>query len=119
MVEKGMSEYVGVYRVNGQFEVVEVDGSLKAYQSLVGGYIETVPTFRSPYLLLLNEEGKFEGLKPNWKATFLCPQLVGWDVIVGDVVVVQLNRKRDDWCGWKDEGQCRFVCEMLLCDATH
>lgn len=114
-----MSEYVGVFRVNGQLDVVEVNGSLEDYHKLLGGYLETVPTFRKPYLLLVDEEGKLKNKMPNWKATFLCPELVGWDVLVGDVVVVQLNRRHDDFEGWKDAGQCRFVCEMLLLDATH
>lgn len=115
MVERIMSEYVGVFRTTGNIDVVEIDGSLASYQSLVGGYLESVPTRRSPFLLLVDEEGKLKGKLFNAKATYSCGEdFLLHDIIVGDAVVVQLNRKRDDWFGWTDRGQCRYVCEMLL-----
>ena len=44
--------------------VSDVDGSLKTFQELVGGYIEAI-TLNSETVLICNEEGKLKGLEPN------------------------------------------------------
>lgn len=57
-------------------------------QSLVGGDIETVPTEREGFLLLVNEEGKIEKLRFNRAATKILP---GWmrDAICGTAVLMK------------------------------
>lgn len=70
--------------------VAEIANSLASMQSVVGGYIEVVPADCMPggqalrgqnLLLVLNEEGKYEGLEPNF------PIRHGADWIVGTAFV--------------------------------
>lgn len=42
--------------------IMEVENTLKALQEFVGGYIEVYPI--GDLLVVLNEEGKFNGMKP-------------------------------------------------------
>ena len=79
--------------INGQsFDVKPENGktfSLKELQTLVGGYIEVI-ALRDGKLMVLNEEGKLEGLAVNEVATEFA-QSAGIhpaDVIVGNVVVM-------------------------------
>lgn len=60
-------------------EIKEIENTLEAFQSLVGGYIEVI-RFNS-CLMVCNEEGKLQGLQSNFR--------LGYDVIVGDVVFTQ------------------------------
>ena len=46
-------------------EVIEIDHTLEAMQSVVGGYIEATYPFDDEVALICNEEGKLSGLKPN------------------------------------------------------
>ena len=46
-------------------EVREIDGSLKAMQEIVGGYIQTVYPFDDPVALVCNDEGKLMNLRAN------------------------------------------------------
>lgn len=43
--------------------IMEVENTLKALQEFVGGYIEVYP-ISGDLLVVLNEEGKFNGMKP-------------------------------------------------------
>lgn len=43
-------------------EVKEIDGSLEDMQQIVGGYIEVIEPFDDPVALIVNEEGKINGL---------------------------------------------------------
>lgn len=45
--------------------IVEIKASLESYQKTVGGYIEAVYPFEDPVALVCNEEGKYNGMKPN------------------------------------------------------
>ena len=65
--------------------IKEVGDTLETWQKLVEGYIEVVP-FKN-CLLIINEEGKFQGLEPNFN--------YGRDVIVGNAVFV--NSKGADF----------------------
>ena len=57
-------------------EVKEINGELHEMQEIVGGYIEAFP-ITDNILCVCNEEGKLQGLSPNFK---FCG-----DIIVGDV----------------------------------
>lgn len=46
-------------------KTVELDGSLRSMQQLVGGYIEAIHPFDDPVVLVCNEEGKFNGSSLN------------------------------------------------------
>ena len=58
------------------------DFQLSELQEIVGGYIEIVFT-KDDQLMVVNDEGKLNGLPINEEAT----KLVGYDLIVGDVLV--------------------------------
>jgi hypothetical protein len=71
--------------------LVELDGKLKSFQQLVGGYIEAIPLggYGSAYI---NEEGKFAPLARNENAMALLEavgqQLHPGDWIAGPLVAV-------------------------------
>jgi Domain of unknown function (DUF3846) len=77
---------VVVKEVNKPMEVKEIENTLEDAQALVGGYIEIV---RLPegILLVLNEEGKLQGLEANFK--------LGNDMIVGDVFFTKSDEEGD------------------------
>jgi hypothetical protein len=78
-----------IIRADGTETEVEpkngTDFSLEEMQKIVGGYIEIVHVPRSRDLIVLNEEGKLEGLPLNQKATALYANPM--DCIVGNVLV--------------------------------
>lgn len=63
-----------VYRPGEPSKVEDLQNTLEAWQALVGGYVESVP-LGDGICLLCNEEGKGQGLAPN----FALPG----DIIVG------------------------------------
>lgn len=64
--------------------VMEIANELGAYNQIVGGYIECV-YLQNNIILVVNEEGKLEGLEDNFYMTSL------HDMIVGDVFFVSLK----------------------------
>lgn len=104
--------WVGVIRFSA-FETVEIEGNLEDYQRLVGGWLETVPTFIKGHLLLIDEEGKLKGLPLNDLAT-LCSAVCAPDFIVGDAVLVRLNANCDDWEGWESHEDCYRAFQAVL-----
>ena len=60
--------------------VIEIENTLEAFQKVVGGYIEVLSVGNS-ILLICNEEGKLNGLEPNFS--------IGYDVIVGNALFVK------------------------------
>lgn len=67
----------------GEPSVVESMGKdLEAQQAIVGGYIEAVP-FGGGLFMICNEEGKLEGLAPN----FALPG----DIVVGNVFFCRVD----------------------------
>lgn len=75
-----------VKEVHKQPEVREVKNELSVLQELVGGYIEVVRV-DNDVLLICNEEGKLQGLQPNFS--------IGHDTIVGTAVFVGFDGKED------------------------
>ena len=47
---------------NREPELKEIDGSLKSMQDIVAGYIEIIEPFDDPIAIVVNEEGKINGL---------------------------------------------------------
>ena len=78
----------------GKFpQIKEIENTLDTLKELVGGYIEVL-RLDDDILLICNEEGKLQGLPPNFA--------MGNDVIVGTVVFVSFDGKEDftslnDW----------------------
>ena len=70
---------------------------LETLQKLVGGYLETVPTVLAPewarekgvdsILLLVDEEGRMKGLKPNPTAAGMAGVDVNLGALVGPAIV--------------------------------
>lgn len=63
-----------------QPEIIEVDNTLAALQTEVGGYIETV-TIASDAVVICNEEGRILGLPDNGRVCGV--DVVGTVLIVG------------------------------------
>jgi hypothetical protein len=68
------------------------DFSLEELQEIVGGYIETVPTYKRGEILVVNEEGKLLGLPFNREATVLAR--IYNDYIAGDALLCKEDEVR-------------------------
>ena len=75
-----------IKEVKKQPKVADIENELTVFQKLVGGYIEVV-RLDDDILLICNEEGKIQGLQPNFS--------VGRDVIVGTAVFVAFDGEED------------------------
>lgn len=75
----------------------DIENELKAFQNVVGGWIETV-NLTGDFILICNEEGKLNGLPPN--------RDLGFDVIVGTFLVV--GEDGEEFRGLSDE-ECKKV----------
>lgn len=81
-----------IYKAHG--EIIETspkngtDFQLSEMQAVVSGYIEVV-YLDDGLIMVVNEEGKLNGLAINWNATKLYRKSLPWcnDIIVGDVLV--------------------------------
>jgi hypothetical protein len=91
-----------VKKVNGPLEVKVISDSLEIMQGIVGGYIET-STLDNDVVLICNEEGKMNGLRPN----LLFPN----DIIVGDVFFVS-DGDDGEFASLTDD-QIEFVSELI------
>ena len=80
----------------------EVENSLKALQKLVGGYIETV-SLPHGVCMIVNEEGKLQGLQPNFR--------LDHDLIVGTAVFVGVDG--DQFCGLS-LAQQEYIGRMMV-----
>jgi len=98
-------------------DFVAVKGGLSDWQRLVGGLIEVVPTYHADMEILINEEGKLDGLPFNPIATALYP-FREYDFLVGTAVIVRLNKRRDNWTGWQSRQDAEKALYDLL-DATN
>lgn len=59
-----------------------IERGLKSFQSIVGGHIEVVYSFDEPVGLIVNMDGKFDGLEPN-RALYDNEGAI-YDIIAGD-----------------------------------
>lgn len=67
--------------------VEEVENDLKSFQKIVGGLIEVV-YFGKDVLCIINEEGKLDGLKPNFAYPIEIEEQTFYDIIVGNCFFV-------------------------------
>jgi len=93
-----------IIRVNGTTEEVEMDkeDGLLQMQKIVGGYIEAVPVDGG--YLIVNEDGRREGLSRNSKACDLYGGL-----IVGDVLFCTSEEFEEDDYEGPEEAPCPGV----------
>lgn len=70
-------------------ELVTVADTLETWQGIVGGCIETFP-LTDDILIILNEEGKLRGLKPNFAIQCYGG---GFETIVGDVAFISYDNE--------------------------
>lgn len=80
-------------RTNGFTAIQNIKNTLKTFQDFVGGYIQVVD-ITSHHALVVNEEGKLQGLPVNRKATTLFQKLCNTtDYIVGDAFIVRKDEE--------------------------
>lgn len=91
-------------KVNCEPEVTEVDDTLEAKQALVDGLIEVIYV-KKGLLLICNEEGKLDGLKPNL--------LFDFDCIVGDCFFIGDDYENGDFKSLTDEQieEAKEICD--------
>jgi hypothetical protein len=76
-----------IIKTTGERVLLE-DISLESLQEAVGGFIQIVPLPKQKKVIVVNEEGKLEGLEPNLIATGMWTYDHGnTDIIVGDAVI--------------------------------
>jgi len=90
-----MSSQAFLYKSSGEIVPVlpvnRVSFTLGELREFVKGFIEII-TLSDGRLMVVNEEGKINGLEQNESATKLAkPVLFGSDFIVGDVLVTPLS----------------------------
>ena len=81
----------------------QIDNELSALQDLVGGYIQTV-YLPHGVIMIVNEEGKLMGLKPNFQLEH--------DLIVGTAVFVSADG--EEFAGLS-ERQENYIWRMMSC----
>lgn len=83
--------------------IMEIANELVAYNQIVGGYIECV-YLNNNIILVVNEEGKLDGLKKNFYMSSL------QDMIVGDVFFT--TAKREDFVNL-NENQINIIMKWF------
>ena len=68
-----------------------IQRGLESLQAVVGGYIEAIYPFEERVGLVVNADGKFEGLEPN--RALYDDQGEVYDIIVGDFCIVGLGEE--------------------------
>lgn len=81
----------------------QINNELSALQDLVGGYIQTV-YLPHGVIMIVNEEGKLMGLKPNFRLEH--------DLIVGTAVFVSADG--EEFTGLS-ERQENYIWRMMSC----
>ena len=72
-------------------KVVTMETGLKPLQEAVGGYIEAVYPFDDPVALIVNEEGKLDGLPLNRALRHKNGEI--YDILAGNILVVGLGEE--------------------------
>lgn len=68
----------------------EIENSLEAFQTTVGGYIEVIP-LTNKLVVVCNEEGKLKELPVS--AVLLDPEMQPCDMLHGDLIVCRTDLK--------------------------
>ena len=86
-------------------EIVHMDGTLEALQAAVGGYIEAVCPFDDPVAIVCNDDGKFNGMRPNRAIYDADGEIM--DIIAGTFLIVGLDE--DNFAELSDEMAAKYV----------
>lgn len=70
---------------------VTIDAGLESLQKAVGGWIEAVYPFDDPVALIVNEEGKLDGLPLNRALRHKDGEV--YDILAGNILVVGLGEE--------------------------
>lgn len=94
-------------------EVMDIGGSLKDMQKLVGGYIETTHPFNDTAVIVCNEEGKINGLPLN--RGLMHPETGElYEIIAGNFFICDAPPDSDDFKGLSDK-QVEIYMEQFEC----
>ena len=69
---------------------IEIESDLDALQRAVGGYIEAVYPYEDPVVLIVNEEGKLNGLPLNRALRDEDNDI--YDIVAGNFLIVGLGK---------------------------
>ena len=86
-------------------EIVDMVGTLEALQAAVGGYIEAVYPFDDPVAIVCNDDGKFNGMRPNRAIYDADGEIM--DIIAGTFLIVGLDE--DNFAELSDEMAAKYV----------
>ena len=86
-------------------ELVDMEGTLEALQAAVGGYIEAVYPFDDPVAIVCNDDGKFNGMRPNRAIYDADGEIM--DIIAGTFLIVGLDE--DNFAELSDEMAAKYV----------
>jgi len=90
---------VVLVKPNKPARITEIDNNLPSLQKAVGGYIEAVYPFSDKVALVCNEDGKFNGSKPNRVLRTEDGKI--YDIIYGTFFICGLGE--EDFAGLTDE----------------
>lgn len=99
-----------ICRVGKLAEVAEIDGSLESMQEIVDGYIEPFYPFDDEIALIVNGEGKINGMKPN-RSVKVDGEIV--DVCFGDFLIVGSRAYDEDFSSLTDDEISKYL-EMFM-----
>ena len=102
------SKYMRILKkpVGGKLQIVEIENTLEEMQQQVGGYIEAVQ-LGNKIVLVINEEGKFNGSEPNFR--------MGQDIVMGDCFFAGLSKGEngeEDLASITDE-QMKYIIDVM------
>lgn len=85
--------------------VMTIPNKLRTLQDQVGGMIEAICPFEDPVAILLNDEGKLNGLLPNRRLYDSSGNM--YDIITGTFLIVGLSE--DDFCSLSEELTAKYM----------
>lgn len=92
--------------------VKEIEASLKSYQNVVGGYIETLTFPEEGVVLVFDEEGKFKDYETN--IGLADSNGVVKDYIVGTLFVCAVDD--EDFSSLSDEQIAKYITILSNCN---
>ena len=100
-----MNKFAVFIPVNDTPRLIQLNGTLREYQTMVEGYIELVPVFpKYDYcVMLVNEEGKLNNLPINQVATNVYGEYP-FDCIVGNALILKRGEENFELMS-KDEAE--------------
>lgn len=104
-----MTKKILVIEPNTKPFAMDMDDSLDAMQSIVGGWIEVTkpPLHDDEAVIVCNEEGKLRGLTPNRKLHHRDGVL--YDVIRGTFFIINAPSNSDEFASLTDEQIVKYT----------